>query len=157
MSLKIKPEALICALWLSACAQPTVPLPSAEADQAGILAIFEALDDRSLTVDAQLLNYAPDAVILVPNEREIRGTDAVRQHLSEFGTAVDITTRHEIVEQKSYADVVIVQGRVVGTATPDGDPNTYPFETKNVIVFDRTEDNGLKISKVIYNAAPAPE
>lgn len=113
------------------------------------------LDDRTLSVEEQLANYSSDAVILAPDQAEIRGGAALREHLSEFGAGVELTTAHEIVELSSLRDMVVAQGKVTGTARPDGDPQTYSFETKNLILFKRAEGGDLKIWKVIYNAAPS--
>lgn len=150
---------LATALWgMAACAPSTeAPLWDSAADEAAVLTTFAALDDRSLSVEEQLTHYTDNAVILVPNETEIRGEAALRDHLSAFGQGVAITTQHEIVELTSFVEVVAVQGRVVGTAQPDGDPNIYNFETKNLILFERQEDGTLKIWKVIYNAAPVSQ
>ncbi|MGB6230911.1 MAG: nuclear transport factor 2 family protein [Litorimonas sp.] len=127
-----------------------------DTDREDVLAILAALDDRSLSVEAQLENYREDAVILAPNEPEFRGTDAIREHLSGFGEGVEILTRHEIVNFDRFEDLIAVQGRVIGTAQPEGDTTIYEFETKNLILFRPTEKTGdLKIWKVIYNAAPA--
>lgn len=149
------------AVCLMACSSADVSTDissvSAQDDRKRVHTIFQDLDDRSLSVEEQLSNYSDEAVILVPNEAEIRGMEALRLHLSEFGQGVDLTTRHEIVEQRSLSDMVIVQGRVVGTAQPEGDPNIYPFETKNIILFEREGTEELKIWKVIYNAAPTPQ
>ncbi|NNU17208.1 nuclear transport factor 2 family protein [Parvularcula sp. ZS-1/3] len=137
---------------LSACSAPVVP----EADREAALAILSDLDDRTLSVEAQLANYADDAVILVPGEREHRGTEALRAHLSTVGVGVDLRTTHEIVELESFDDLVVVQGRVVGSAGPEGSDDVFRFETKNLILLERTDAGGLTISKVIYNMAPTP-
>lgn len=112
------------------------------------------LDNSSLTTDQQLENYVSDAVILAPDQKEIRGVDALRAHLDGFGEDVDIKLNHQIVEIESFQDIVVTQGRVIGTAKPVNDPNIYPFETKNIILFKRDKDKALKIWKVIYNSAP---
>ncbi|MEL7488571.1 MAG: hypothetical protein AAGJ87_15305, partial [Pseudomonadota bacterium] len=126
-------------------------------DAESVRFVFSQLDDRSLSVEQQLRNYTRDAVILAPDQAAIRGAEDLRAHLSASGRGVAIQTRHEIVELKSLAELVVVEGKVTGTAQPDGDPNIYAFETKNIIIFKRTGEGALKIWKVIYNAAPVAE
>ncbi|MGF1543916.1 MAG: YybH family protein [Parvularculaceae bacterium] len=138
---------------LTSCAHQTSSFDDAR-DARRVRAIFEDLDDRSLPAGEQIRNYTDDVVLLEPDEPEVRGLDALEARLSEFGRGVDLATSHEIVELTSFDDIVVVQGKVTGTAQPDGDPNAYAFETKNIIIFKRSRDGGLKIWKVIYNAAP---
>lgn len=150
---------LIAAAFLTSCATGSINSPADmdDAQRAEIVSVLAQLDDRTLSTDEQLENYLPDAVILPPGEAEIRGTDALRVHLDEFGSDADLTTQHEIVELDFIGTTALVQGRVVGTASPHGDPNTYDFETKNLIVLQPDEDGALKISRVIYNGAPSAD
>ncbi len=143
---------LVGLVFLAGCASE--PRFNATSDRQSVEEILADLDDLSLSPKEQLKNYTKDSVILVPNKKEIKGSNALLSHLSDFGEGVDLSISHQIVEFNAFKDIVIVQGRVVGTAKPDNDPNTYPFETKNIILFKRTKDDELKIWKVIYNAAP---
>ncbi|MDJ0920219.1 MAG: nuclear transport factor 2 family protein [Henriciella sp.] len=147
---------LVSALALTSCMSASTELAAGpmEDRRSEILSVLERLDDRSLTTEEQLKNYLSDAVILPPGEAEIRGREAIRDHLNGFGTGVDLIARHEIVELDFAGETALVQGRVIGTASPDGDPNTYAFETKNLIVMEPDAAGALKISKVIYNSAP---
>ena len=136
---------------IAGCQTSVAPLVD---DREQVLRILADLDNQSLTPEEHLENYTVDAVILPPDVVEERGHEAIRQHLAEASQGVQLDMKHEIVELTSFTDVVVVQGRVVGTAQPDGDPNAYPFETKNVLTFQRQADGGLKLWKVIFNGAP---
>lgn len=150
MSLRGFSKAWVLALLtISACVDA-----DRSSDREAVLAILADLDRQDLTPTEHLRNYLPDAVILPPGSGEVRGHDAIRQHLSEAQAGAAIEMIHQIVEMESSAYLVVVQGKVVGTAKPACDPNTYPFETKNIILFKRADDGALKIWKVIYNAAP---
>jgi len=126
-------------------------------DRQMVESILSNLDDLSLTPEQQLDNYLPDAVILAPEQKEIRGREALHNHLTVFGSTVDLILNHQIVELTSFENVVVAQGKVVGTAQPKGDVNRYPFETKNIILFKRQGPDDLKIWKVIYNSAPVAD
>jgi len=127
---------------------------SFDQDEAMVKAILSDLDSRDLSTNQQMENYLADAVLLVPDQKEIRGEAALKTHLDEFGSNENIEIKHQIVELDSFNDVVIAQGRVVGLFTADDEENSFPFETKNVILFKRSPSGDLKIWKVIYNAAP---
>ena len=131
-----------------------VPAGDESDDRSDVLSILAELDNPSLTPDQQLMNYREDAVILAPDQREIRGHGAIRRHLSEIKEAAVVHTTHQIVELSSFKEVVIAQGGVVGEARPVGASNPFFFETKNIILFKRADGDRLKIWKVIYNSAP---
>lgn len=131
-------------------------LPPHQSDAALVAPILKALDDRSLSVEQQLSNYTDTAVVLVPGETEHRGLDALRVHLGSVGDGVELVTRHEVVELQSFQELVVVQGKVIGRALPQGAEEWFHFETKNLILFERQLGGGLKISRVIYNMAPPP-
>lgn len=147
-------KVLFCAVLVLFPSSAALPAPPDD-DRADVLALLAGLDDLSRTPEEMLTLYTEDVVILPPDEPEIRGQAALLAHLSGFGEGLDLTLRHEPVEITSFDEIVIVQGRVVGTASPAGDPQSWPFETKNIILMKRTA-SGLKVWKVIYNAAPPP-
>lgn len=130
------------------------PTVDDSADLTAVRKIFSDLDNRDLLPADQLKNYDQDAVILPPGETEIRGLAAIRRHLANVRDQAVVEMTHHVIELSSFADTVIVQGKAVGTAQPHGDPDKYPFETKNLILFRRAPDQSLKIWKVIYNQAP---
>ncbi len=149
---------VMAGLLMASCSAPN-PNPSNAAtwdDRAQVEAIFQSLDRIDQPVAVRVDDYTDDAVILVPGEREIRGHDAIAEHLGAIGVGVSLVTEHQIVELSSFETLVVVQGRVVGTATPDNSEETFAFETKNLILLRRRPDGELKIWRVIYNAAPAP-
>ncbi|MHA7901469.1 MAG: Cif family virulence factor [Henriciella sp.] len=128
-----------------------------ETDRQMVMEVFQRLDNISLPTDLKLLDYTRDAVILVPDEKEIRGLDEIEAHLSTFGNGVELQTKHSIVELTSFEEIIAVQGRVTGTARPHDQNDVFQFETKNLILFRRTSDDQLKVWKVIYNSAPVGE
>ena len=124
-------------------------------ERAQISDILDRLDQLDLPLQQRLADYSDDAVILVPGESEIRGHSAIRTHLASFTDAITISTDHHIVELSRAGNLFIVQGGVTGTATlPTGD--ITQFATKNMILLRASDNNRLKIWKVIYNAAPVP-
>ena len=130
------------------------PISVDAADRANVLRIFDDFDDFDLTADEQLENYVEDAVILAPDAAEVRGKAALYVHIAAFLENDGLEIDHQIVDLTSLAEVVVVQGRVVGQFTSPEDGEVYPFETKNLILFRRQGEGDLKVWKVIYNAAP---
>jgi len=122
-------------------------------DEHEVERILADLDNLSLTTEQQLRNYSLDAVILAPDQKEIRGHEALKVHLDGFGANNDISLNHQIVELSSFDELVVAQGRVVGRYSPNP-TESHEFETKNVILFKRDTSETLKIWKVIYNSAP---
>lgn len=158
MTQTLKTALALCfiATWFSACvaAHSGETSVNSDADRQRVMEVFQRLDNISLPTEVKLLDYTNDAVILVPDEREIRGLDEIEAHLSAFGDGVELQTKHSIVELTSFDEIIAVQGRVTGTARPDGQSDVFRFETKNLILFRRAPGNQLKVWKVIYNSAP---
>lgn len=144
---------IIPAMLLGVSCQSSVATYSQ--DKVLVEAILRDLDNQSLSTKQQMENYLPEAVLLIPNQKEIRGELALREHLDEFGSNGNITINHQLVELSSFEDIVVAQGGVFGTFTPDDQDSGFPFETKNIILLKRMPTGDLKIWKVIYNAAPA--
>lgn len=124
-------------------------------DESAVKKILLDLDNTSLTTEQQLQNYLSNAVILAPQQKEIRGTKALHAHLTEFKKNTNLKINHQIIELESFGEVVVLQGKVLGRVYSPESENYSNFETKNVIIFKRDDSNALKISKVIYNLAPA--
>jgi ketosteroid isomerase-like protein len=116
-----------------------------------VKAIFAKLDNRAIPPADLLKEFTTDAVILPPNELEIRGSEKIKIHLKAAAQQTDLVMHYQIVELSDFHDIVVVQGKVIGTVQQ----GSISFETKNLIIFKRQEPN-LKIWKVIYNAAPLP-
>ncbi|MEM7762683.1 MAG: nuclear transport factor 2 family protein [Pseudomonadota bacterium] len=121
-----------------------------------VLTILAALDDQTLPVASQLALYSDDIVLLAPDAPAVRGTEALRAHLTAFAGNTGLTIRHELRHLDITADVVIAEGGVIGEVASQDDAPPYRFATHNLIVFKRHSDDSLTIWKVIYNAAPLP-
>src|SRR5690349_4113045 len=72
-------------------------------------------------------------------------------HVEEFYASGDIHIRHEVLAVYSYADVVRVRGRAVGTFSAPGEKTVQSFETHNLFVFRRTAAGNLQVWRIIYN------
>lgn len=54
----------------------------------------------------------------------------------------------------SYAEVVIVRGRAVGTYAAPGQQVSQSFETRNLFVFRRIPGGKLQVWQIIFNHVP---
>ena len=121
------------------------PPPS---DRARVEAIFAAHDRQAPAIEEYLAAVADDVILMPNGGPAMEGKAAYRRNVEEFyksGTQI----RHEVVAVYSYPEVVIVRGRAVGSYTADGKQQS--FETKNLFVFRRSPDGGLKVWQIIFN------
>ena len=58
---------------------------------------------------------------------------------------------HEIVTVQSYAEIVVTRGKVKGIYYPNDSKESFPFETNNLIIFNRLGQGNLRIAQVIFN------
>ena len=58
---------------------------------------------------------------------------------------------HEIVTVQSYAEILVTRGKVKGIYYPNDSKESFPFETNNLIIFNRLGQGNLRIAQVIFN------
>jgi ketosteroid isomerase-like protein len=104
-----------------------------------------------------MASVAPDIILMPNGGAVIEGKAAYLQHVKDFYASGTIRIRHEVIEVHSFAEVVIVRGRAVGTYTPPGGGTTNAFETKNMFVFRRLADGRLEVWQIIFNDTPAKQ
>ena len=147
--------ALIVSVLAATLAWPAQKAQAFPEDSARIRAIFAAHDRLQPGLE-EYMSHVADDVILMPNgARAIEGKPAYRKHVEEFYSSGTIQIRHEVVEVYSFAEVVLVRGRAVGSFTAPGQQETNRFETKNVFVFRRSSNGELRVWQIIYNDSPA--
>jgi len=124
------------------------------ADRAQLEAILAAHDRLQPGIDEYFKSVAEDIVLMPNGAHAIEGKAAYRKHVEEFYASGTIHIRHEAVQVHSFAEVVIVRGRAVGTYTAPGQQTVNAFQTKNLFVFRRTADDKLLVWQIIFNDTP---
>ena len=128
-----------------------IPEFSLEEDQNSVQEILKILDDHSISTEDKMMVWVDDLIHMAPNHPLISDKPTLVAHIEkekEYGFA---DMKHEITEMHSYAEVVVMHGRVTGTFYPANKEKPNAFSTKNMFVFRRMKDNSLKIWKVIFN------
>ncbi|MEM1137468.1 MAG: hypothetical protein AAGI07_16635, partial [Bacteroidota bacterium] len=123
-------------------------------DIASIKSILKVLDDNDANIDIKLSVWVDDLIHMAPNNVAITNKADLSNYLQEQNSYGYSDMKHEIIEVSSYDDIVLMQGKVIGTFHPKDNGNQVAFETKNLFVFRRLSDGSLKIWKIIYNMSP---
>ena len=144
--------ALLTALLSIQC-QPQQETPefSVTEDRKSVEAILNILDDDSITTEDKMEVWVDDLVHMAPNHPLITDKPALIAHINnekKYGIA---DMHHQITEMHSYAEIVVMHGKVTGTFYPANGAASNDFSTKNLFIFRRMQDNSLKIWKVIFN------
>ncbi|MEM8599073.1 MAG: nuclear transport factor 2 family protein [Bacteroidota bacterium] len=145
---------LLVAFGIAGCEQAAPPV-DADADRAEverILTLADRQDEAGL--EAYLSHVAPDVVLMPHNQPLVEGRDAYGAHVRAGWTYGQTTVTHEVLALDAYQDAVIARGRAIGTFTPNGTDEAMAFETKNLFVFERDAEGGLRVQQVIFNMNP---
>lgn len=134
---------------------------SATDDRQRAEAIFAAHDafyasQNAAEIETYLKAVAEDIIVMPADERAVEGKDAYRAHLLKSLASGHLAIRHEVIQVSSFAEVVVVRGRAVGSFTPPASTTSFPFETKNVFLFRRLKSGDLQVWQVIFNRNPGP-
>lgn len=124
---------------------------SERGDKVAITAILSILDNNSTDIEKKLEVWVDDLTHMAPDYPTITNKFDLRAHLKEQSSYGFSDMKHEIIEVHSYADLVLMHGKVTGTFFPASKENPVAFTTKNLFVFRRLSDQSLKIWKVIFN------
>lgn len=124
---------------------------SKEQDQKSVLAILRILDDHSISTEDKMEVWVDDLVHMAPNHTVITDKTSLIKHINNEKQYGNVDMKHEITEIHSFEKIVVMHGKVTGTFYPANKDTSNNFETKNLFVFRRMEDNSLKIWKVIFN------
>jgi ketosteroid isomerase-like protein len=142
-----------------ACAAETEP-GFTDADRAEIAAVTEqALEIANTSQDwiryAEVY-YAPDAIVLPPNEGVIRGRSAMAEWLATFPPITTFEATQ--VEVDGAGDMAYVYGTYfMAVAMTEGE-EPVPDEGKYIEIWRRQADGGWKIIMDIFNSdLPVPE
>ncbi|MBQ4821644.1 hypothetical protein [Aquimarina sp. MMG016] len=124
---------------------------SKEQDEKLVQMVLEVLDDVTVSTEDKMEVWVDDLVHMAPNHSAITNKTELIEHINNEKQYGCVDMKHEIVEMHSFEKVVVMHGKVTGTFYPINNNAFNRFETKNLFVFRRMEDNSLKIWKVIFN------
>ena len=95
--------------------------------------------------------YSDDIVHMAQGSRPITNKAQLYTILKAEASYGRTEMTHEILDLKSYPDMVFTRGRAKGTYYPNDGGRSSAFETNNIITFNRTKNGSLKVSQVIFN------
>lgn len=137
--------------WHPAMAAPAVDNAT---DRRQVQAILAAHDKLQPGIEQYFASVAEDVLLMPNGAASVEGKPAYRRHVEEFYASGDIHIRHEVLEVHSFAEVVIVRGRAVGTFAAPGQQAVQSFETRNLFVFKRAPGGKLQVWQIIFNYPP---
>ncbi len=153
----MRPSLSLLALAALAACQPAAPTVDVAAEEAAIraqVAVFNAglaaYDDSAI-----VSIYAPDAVLMPPNQERLTGTDAISQSFAglEPLKAVLVVTPVAIAIAAS-GDVAVEEGTwTYSMPMPDG--STYNDNGKYLVAWKKVNGTWL-VSHDIWNSSQAP-
>ncbi len=129
------------------------PTPKKHPDRKKVEEILSVLDNQEISVETLLKVFSEDDLEhFPPGGKKITSLADLKSHLIQSRAAGTTVIKHTIDTLHSYPDMVLVTGNTKGTFKPHNEKNRHAFETKNLILFKRTKDDSLKITKVIWNS-----
>jgi uncharacterized protein (TIGR02246 family) len=157
-------------ILLTACAPQGADTSSdsaaaATVDPAAVRTAIEAANSRFVEafnrgdIEATLANYAPDALVMVPNQPAWNGHDGIRAGGKAMFAA--LTPSGAVLhtdDVRLAGDLAIETGRYEMTLTPKA-PGAKPIQDKGkfLVVWQRQADGSWKIIRDINNSdLPAP-
>ena len=116
--------AVLSLLALPAACQPAPPKVDIAAEEAAIVAQVAAFNDAVAAYDGTALGaiYAPDAILLAPNQEKLQGTEAITQFfqgMQQVGARMTVTP--VAIEVAASGDLALEEGTWASTIPlPDG-------------------------------------
>ena len=155
MFLSNRPLLTICAfgMMVVACA-PAAPPGLTEADRAEIRTTTEeavaiANSSRDWAQYAQIY-YAPDAIVMPPNEEVVRGRDAIASWFENFPPFEDLQFNQ--VEFDGAGDIAYLYGTYSMIVTLPDAEEPVSDRGKYIEIWRRQEDGSWKIMLDIFNS-----
>lgn len=105
-------------------------------------------------IDANILDmsvYDNNVVHMAQGSRPVTSKNELANVLNKESAYGKSTMKHEIIDIHSFTTTVVTRGRAKGSFISSTGGNPLPFETNNMIVFNRQIDGALKIGYVIFN------
>jgi ketosteroid isomerase-like protein len=146
-------------MMVVACA-PAAPPGITEADRAEIRTTTEealaiANSSRDWAQYAQI-HYAPDAIVMPPNEEVVRGRDAIASWFENFPPFEGLQFNQ--VEFDGAGDIAYVYGTYSMIVTLPDAEEPVPDRGKYIEIWRRQDDGSWKIVLDIFNSdLPLPE
>ena len=135
----------IAAAWIALI----LAAPAAPSSPRELLAALMKADNAS-DLEAVLALYADDAVLLPPNETEVRGKAAIRARYTKMFATTRMAVRFEIDDAADQGIVGFVRGRTIGKRVSTDGARTEDLTGKFVMLLKRGGE-GWAIGSLIWN------
>jgi len=150
---------IVATLWISLALGGAPPTCEADGvDARKVRAVAEAIvaADNARDIDRVRSSYAPDAILMPPNEAPVRGWDAIRpRYESLFASFAPAIEGHldEICVSSAFA---FVRGRNGGRFDPRGAGAARILNDIYLMLLRRDETGAWRISHLMWHpASPA--
>lgn len=97
--------------------------------------------------------YAPDAIMLPPNESPVEGIAAIRPRYEAFFETHQPALRFIIEETRVVNNLAYVRGRTRGTIRDLGRQTEQTINDVFLMILKRTDSGAWKISRLMWHAA----
>ena len=145
----------LCAL--PGCSQPPQPQDTAAAVQAITAAANrEIAMFSSGNADSVLPVFAPDAVLMPPNEAAVHGRDNLRSWAQGMYQQFSISARYPSSDVTVAGDWAIQRYTLLMTLTPKAGGQSTEEKGKGLHIFRRQPDGGWLIVQDIWNSDTPP-
>jgi ketosteroid isomerase-like protein len=142
---------------VSSCSQRTQPQDTAAAVQAiNAAANQEIAMFSSGNVDSVLLGFAPDAVLMPPNEAAVHGRDNLRIWAQGMYQQFSLSARYLNSDVTVVGDWAIQRYTYLLTLTPKAGGQSTEERGKGIHIFRRQPDGSWLIVQDIWNSDAPP-
>lgn len=136
-------------LILTACSRP----PDLEGEKAAVeqtLREIIAADNRG-DLEAIVNLYAPDAVLIPPDENPVTGREAIRRRYSDGFSQFSMEVSFDSAETVLAGEWAFNRGKTTGTLIwLDGRPPT-PLNDDYLMILEKSPRSGWQIHRLIWN------
>ena len=151
---------MIIALWISLAFVRPAPAscPPDGADAREVRAVAEGIveADNARDIGRVQSSYAPDAVLMPPNEAPVRGWDAIRPRYEALFASFDPAIEGHLDEVCVSGAIAFVRGRNGGQFNQRGTGRPRMLNDEYLMLLRRDDTQTWRISHLIWHpASPA--
>jgi len=131
------------------------PEINATNEQKAVRAVVASLiaADNAGDLEAVMLQYGLDPVLMPPGREAIRGREAVRRHYARLLADTDMDLEAESVETVVTGDWAFDRGFTKGRVTPRGG-GPIQIHDRYLMLLQRGSDGAWRVSRLIWHRGP---
>lgn len=140
---------MACGVAPAALGQPMSP---PEEDVAAIRAVMEETEAANNAGDVErwVSLFVPDAVYMPPGVPPVTTREGLIE-IAEAGFRHRVSIAIEPVEITVCGDWAFTRTQVTGSVTVDGTGEVVPVDTKQIVIYQRSEAGAWRIARMISN------